>query len=207
MSRKLRAAVLVLLATLVTITLVVPSSLAYLIDTTSVARNTFVMAPALNEVQVPITVMKTIKSLCDGTISPEGFTFVLTDSRTGETQTAVSDAEGKATFLLSYSGLDEGEYNFTLHEQNDWLIGVTYDDTVYNIQVRIVMDELPWAEIAVDGMVVDVCEVSFENIYEEEFPDIPDTGDHAQPVLWLAMLLFSGYFLIVRPVQERKKRA
>lgn len=207
MSRRLRALALALLASAVMIALVVPASLAYLMESTATARNTFIMDPLLTEVQVPITVQKTVRTVRGDAISPEGFAFVLTDTQTNTTKTALSNAEGSASFLLSFCGLDEGVHSFTLHEQNDGRSGVTYDEQVYRIQVTISVDELPSAEIMLDGRRVESCAVSFENLYAGAVAGVPDTGDHTQPLLWLGLLLLSGSILLALRRRDGSRKA
>ena len=175
----------------------VPVTLSYVFDVTGPLVNTFVPPVAIHdENTVEILVDKTVLNLGDAAITPEGFTFLLQNTDTGVTHTAVSNKDGRARFLLSFSGADVGSHNFRLTEQNDGLDGVTYSTAEYLIRVDVsVVDGHTQRTLYLDGELVDAVQVGFQNIYQTE--QIPDTGDHSPVLMLLSLMLVSGALLLV----------
>lgn len=178
-----------LLLSLVVVGTVIPDTLAYVIDRTGVMTNTFVPdEDLLKDLQVPIYAKKIVTSTGDETISPENFTFVLTNTDTGEELYALSAASGQVQFDLAFDGMDVGVYNYTLHEQNNGREGITYSELVYNVQVEILTDPLR-AVVTVDGEDASRLMPTFENLYTQQ---IPDTGDHTPIVVCTAVMCLSA---------------
>lgn len=178
-----------LLLSLVVVGTVIPDTLAYVIDRTGVMTNTFVPdEDLLKDLQVPIYAKKIVTSTGDETISPEDFTFVLTNTATGEELYALSAASGQVQFDLTFDGMDVGVYNYTLHEKNNGREGITYSELVYNVQVEILTDPLR-AVVTVDGEDASRKMPTFENLYTQT---PPDTGDHTPIVVCTAVMCLSA---------------
>lgn len=184
--------------------IVVPVTLSYVFDVTAPLVNTFVppSAPVYGEDAVEITVHKTVINKGEAAITPEGFTFLLRNSVTGETLTAMSNKEGQARFVLTFTGAQPGSYTYLLSEQNDGLEGVTYSTAEYNIRVDVTgISGRTELSLFQDDKPVDAIAAAFENIYDTE--QIPDTGDHVPMVVFLVLLLGSGALLVLL-VKKRK---
>lgn len=204
MKRKTYCAVL-LLAALLTVSFCVPSALSYLIDQTPAAENTFVIAPILREVEVPIEVHDSVINLDEEkTIGPEGFRYVLTNERTGGQYFAVSDQDGVAVFTLFFSGLDAGTHDFTLRECGGDIPGVVYDDTVYHVQVTVTMGDVPTATVTVNGQPLEGFTIVFVNTY---FGKIPHTGDAATPMIWAGAMLLSAAAIAALLIMRKRANA
>ncbi|MBE6145492.1 MAG: hypothetical protein E7171_02610 [Firmicutes bacterium] len=127
------------------------------------------------DLDVEIKAKKTVKNIGDFEISPEGFTFVLTNRETGIEQNRVSDKYGDVTFNLKYTTADVGKtYYFTLEELNDRREYVTYSTLIYNVSVEVYFDDRDKlsAIVKVNDKAQADYTPSFENIYEryEETP-------------------------------------
>ena len=121
------------------------------------------------DLDVEIKAKKTVKNIGDFEISPEGFTFVLTNRETGIEQNRVSDKYGDVTFNLKYTTADVGKtYYFTLEELNDRREYVTYSTLIYNVSVEVYFDDRDKlsAIVKVNDKAQADYTPSFENIYE-----------------------------------------
>ena len=127
----------------------------------------------VEDYELKIASQKTVKNTGDYEIGPEGFTFILTNTDTQETKQLLSNDAGITLFGLTYTKEDIGKtFNYTIQERNDNKVNVTYSDKVYNIQVKIILnneDKLQ-AKIKVDGEDKDSVKVDFENIYHKVDP-------------------------------------
>lgn len=184
--------------------IVVPVTLSYVFDVTGPLVNTFVppSAPVYDENTVEILVNKTVVNKGEAAITPEGFTFVLRNTVTGETYTSISNKDGQARFALTFTAAQPGSYTYLLTEVNDGLEGVTYSTAEYTIRVDVT-DVGGHTERAlfVNDQPVDAIVATFENIYETE--QIPDTGDHIPMVVFAALLVGSGLLLLVLQKKRR----
>lgn len=175
-----------------------PPTLAYVADRSNTVRNSFTLPPYTppQPALVQVEVVKIVTALGEESISPAGFRFALVDTRTGLTQTLTTNAQGKATATLTID--DPGAaYTYRLTEIDDGRKNVTYSTEIYDITITPAVDanNCIAPRIAVNGAPVAAISVTFENLYVPEM-DIPETGDGAQPLLWLAMLLLSGAGLL-----------
>jgi len=183
--------------------IIVPVTLSYVFDRTDTLVNTFVPPAGLDdENAVEIIVNKTVVNKGDAAITPEGFTFQLRNVITGETRTAISDKDGLARFVLTFTGAQAGSHTFLLTEVNDGLEGVTYDAAEYTIRIDVTsVDGHTEHALYLDGKPVDRLAAAFQNVYETE--QIPDTGDH-EPILILALLLVGSGVLLALLLRKRK---
>lgn len=175
----------------------IPVTLSYVFDVADPLVNTFVPPAGIHdENMVEILVDKTVINQGEAMITPEGFTFQLENTVTGEILTATSNKDGRARFLLSFLGTDAGSHTFRLTEQNDGLEGVTYSTAEYLIRVDVaIVDGHAQRTLYLDGQLVDALQVGFTNIFDTA--QIPDTGDHAQAAVFAVLLLASGALLAI----------
>lgn len=183
--------------------IIVPVTLSYVFDIADPLYNTFVPPTGLDdENAVEITVNKTVVNKGDAAITPEGFTFVLRNVVTGETYTAISNKDGRARFVLTFTGAQAGSHTFLLTEVNDGLEGVTYSTAEYTIRVDVTsVDGHTEHALYLDGVPVDAITAAFENIYETE--QIPDTGDHNPMMIFAVLLVTSGGLLMLLRKKQR----
>ena len=120
-------------------------------------------------IDVEIKAKKTVKNIGDFEISPEGFTFVLTDLETGMQKNRTSDQYGDVVFNLQYTTSDVGKtYRYTLEELNDRKQYITYSTLIYNVDVEVNFNENDKlsAVVKVNDRLQTELTPSFENIYE-----------------------------------------
>lgn len=173
-----------------------PGTLAFMLDSSERLVNTFVPDPNLFEtVAVPIRIQKVVTCTGEKTIGPEDFTFVLTNTATGEESYVLSGWNGQARFDLTFDALDAGTHTYTVHELSNNRPGITYSDLVYTVEITI-SGEPAEAAITVNGEAVDTCSLTFENIYNSE-DGPPDTGDHTNLALCALLMLLSGGGLLM----------
>lgn len=180
---------ILLLSVIISVCVLVPATLAFMFDQAGPVVNTFVPPKGLDG-QVPVQIDITKKVVCDGPgiMSPAGFEFLLEDNSNGQKQTAVSNAEGKASIQLLYSGTDAGKtFEYTLFEVDTGVKDVTYSSAKYaiTVQVQLVDDELA-VVVQLNGAETQKCEVTFVNHYFSETP--PPTGDWANPALYMLLM-------------------
>lgn len=121
------------------------------------------------ELDVQITAKKTVKNIGDFEISPEGFTFVLTNTETGIQQNRLSDKYGDVVFNLKYTHDDVNKtFYYTLEELDDRREYVTYSTLTYNVTVDVHFNEQDKlsATVKVNDKAQTELIPSFENIYE-----------------------------------------
>ncbi len=132
--------------------------------------------PPEDSAAVRIPIVKTIKSDDAEPIGPGSFEFELENTETGEKLTAKTDSDGNATFNLTFRREDAGKtYTYKLSEKNDGREGVTYSDTVYDMDIAVMFDDSdnPVAVLYVGGEVApEDFAAAFENIYRS--PTTPD---------------------------------
>lgn len=192
-----------LFSAVVVLGIAIPMTLSYVFDVAEPLENTFVPLAGLHdENTVEIRVDKTVINKGEAMITAEGFTFVLENTATGDALTAVSNKDGQARFLLSFSGVDAGSHTFRLTEVNDGLEGVTYSTAEYQIRVDVAtVDGHTQRTLYLDGKPVNAVQVGFTNIFETE--QIPDTGDD-MPVAVFAVLLVSSGVLLALLLKKRR---
>ena len=111
-------------------------------------------------------------------LADKEFLFVLSDEEGNVVEEAYNDKTGKVTFSdLTFD--KAGTYNYTVTEKNTNAKGITYDKSVYNIQVDVVDNEdgtLNMTTTATkDG---EVSSIVFKNKAEKDsVPEQPEKGD------------------------------
>ena len=176
------------------------TSLAYITARSNILHNSFrVEYLPPQDISVPVMIQKSMVNLTEEEVGPDGFEFHLVNADTGATATAKSADNGLATMYLSFTADDVGKtYRYRLYELNTGRENVTYDDTVYDISIRLVLNEMHemTAVLTVNGQPVTEIIVEYENQYYVTTP-LPDTGDHAHLMLWTVMLVVSGAGLVL----------
>lgn len=141
------------------------------------------------------------------------FIFSLLDEDNNEIANAKNGLLGKFQFELNFT--KAGVYKYTLIEKNNSLVNITYDETVYNVEIKVVDEN---AELKVESIVYTlgeqvVEEITFNNTYTEPTPpppaepDSPKTGDNRNLALWLAVLFTSGVTLMGTVIFGKKRKA
>lgn len=192
--------VAMLLCVAITIVSAPPSSLAYITANSNTVHNSFrVVYLPPQDISVPIRIQKTMVNLSEDDVGPGGFEFHLVNPDTGVTTVATSAADGWATMQLTFTANDVGKtYRYRLYELNAGRENVTYDETVYDISIQLLLNEdhEMYAVLTMNGTPVTEIVAQYENQYDVAVVP-PDTGDHNHPLLWLVMLILSGTGLIV----------
>lgn len=206
--RRLWPVLALLLSVAVAAGFMLPASLAYITAQSNTIVNSFdAGAISPEDLQVPVRVQKTVSSTGAETISPEGFRFALLCQETGETTELTTNIAGIADAVISLADLQMNKtYTYLLSEINDGRERITYSDQVYTICITLSIDsEIRLVtDITVDGKPVRQIVASFENLYSPAWMP-PDTGDHSQPFLYLALMLFSSAGLILLMKQNAGK--
>lgn len=111
-------------------------------------------------------------------LADKEFLFVLSDEEGNVVEEAYNDKTGKVTFSdLTFD--KAGTYNYTVTEKNTNAKGITYDESVYNIQVDVVDNEDGTLNMTTtttkDG---EVSSIVFKNKAEKDsVPEQPEKGD------------------------------
>lgn len=154
-------------------------------------NNTFIPDP--EDITVSFDVDKVVKNTGVKSITPEGFKFILENNETHQKLYVTSNQLGNAAFNCTYTADDIGKtYSYKLYEVNEGKENMTYDTTVYDVQVSIAKEGnrlIP--TLKKNGVVVDEVVVEFENIYHVESKG-PPTGDNSHTNFWYVMLVLSS---------------
>lgn len=185
----------------------VPATLAHITAQSNTLVNTF-DAPCLSpdEVQVQVTVHKTVHNVGTERISPNGFRFKLESNQSSIPFVMTVDASGYASVTLSFSEADLGKtYTYRLSEINDQRENVIYSKQVYTIRLtpEVNADNQIVVAATVDGVPVENIVAAFENIYSAG-SNVPLTGDNAHPLMYALLMVLSGAGMIAL---KRKGRA
>ena len=191
-----------LLSLLVALTVIVPSTLAYVVERTGTLHNRFepVGGTAPIHAQVEVEITKKIRSMGDELIGPKGFRFRLVDTDSGEEFVFTSDQFGKAKGLLSFNALEDADqtYSFRLFEINDQAEDIVYDKNVFNVSIFVKQDPITrqlLPQVTVDGKPAKRIEASFTNVYAPSALP-PLTGDDFHFVLCILLMAASAAFAV-----------
>lgn len=207
--RRSWAALALLLVTIAAVGLSVPATLAYSTAKTETLVNTFTvlrLPPA--QTSVNVCVQKTVHNTGTKRIGPEGFSFSLQNTQTGEAFVLTSDADGLACVTLPFSEADMGKtHTYRLSEINDGRENVSYSDQVYAIEIALCVDanKQPVASARVDGVPVQQIVAAFENEYHAGDVILPPTGDDSSLGLYIALLLVSGAGLALLLIRRNRQ--
>lgn len=178
---------------------VIPSTLAYIAAHSDSLVNTFdapYFTPDFTSVEVKVH--KIMHNIGEKRLSAEGFQFRLEGADNAEVFTLTADKSGFASVTLPFSDADLGrEHIYRLYEVNDGRKDVIYDSNVY--ELKVTLDVNPSNQIVaqtyIDNTPVAKVEVLFENTYNAGSV-LPPTGDHTPILLYAAMMLLSGAYLV-----------
>lgn len=174
-------------------------------------NNTFVppSLPMPQDINVSVTVNKTVVNEDTTSIGPENFEFVLENIVNSQKTALKSDTEGLAIFNLTFAADDIGEtFNYRLTETNDQRQGLTYSTEVYDIKVEIALGEDNKLEaiVTLNGTVTENCVAKFENKYHSETTIAPPAGESNNLTFWFEMLIISMITLVVLLIAEKRDR-
>lgn len=184
------------------------ANVVYSLETATVNKVVFTNKYDAEDTDVTIGANKNLvgRDLADGE-----FKFVLKDRAGTIVATATNTEDGKIVFdKLIFS--EAGTYIFTVCEETGTLENVTYDKTVYVVEITVTDDgkgKLSASDpvIKKDGSNEAVNEIAFENVYTvPNDPDIPDTGDHSNIAVWFAIMALSGLGLIATVIFGKKTK-
>ncbi len=156
------------------------------------------------DITLGMDVTKVVENKGTAVKGPDGFVFILMDEAGQEIGRIVSDENGNASFeSLSFSEADIGKtFVYTIIEEQGDLDNMEYDDTVHTITIVISLNAENKLVATVNGEAASVVEVAFTNVYTA---DVPYTGDHSNPTMWVAMLFVTGGVLAVLTVDSKRK--
>lgn len=200
--------VLLLCSCMLSLSAGVPGTLAYISTSADLVTNSFKPSydPDTDTLYITITAHKTVECISEEKIGPEGFSFILENTQTGESVTKVSNEKGIAIFPFTFTPDDAGKvFTYQLYELKDERPGVTYSDQLYSVQISVDMaDEHVYAEILLNDFPTAIA--PFRNVYDaKDDPTLPDTGDHAQPVLYAGMIFAGGIgCFLLKPARKRR---
>ena len=166
-------------------------------------NNTFIPVP--DDVTVTVTVKKTIKALSAETIAPKDFEFILKNIVTGEEITLKTDANGLADLDLTFTEADAGKtFRYELSELQGKVVGVTYDTTVYTIDITVTLtdDNRLIADVTMNGEAVSDPVAEFVNTYKA--PAVAPTGDTSDVMYHLTIAAISAIALALLTVYRRR---
>lgn len=199
MNKRIVLVMLALLLCVAAIATALPSTIAYIAGQSNTVHNTFrVEYLPPQDVMVPVRIHKTVLCTGTGTISPEGFSFILENLDTGDIIPVTTLADGCGSTTLTFTADDVGKtYHYRLYERNDNRMHVVYDTTVYDISVSLQLNAQHEMStiLTVNGEPVTELAVSFVNRYNVS--DVPNTGDQSYPLLWLILLILSCAGLVI----------
>lgn len=139
------------------------------------------------------------KNLTGRTLKDSEFTFALyLNGKQVDTATNTG-----STFVLedTYQVSELGEYTYTVAEVKGNVTGVTYDDTVYTVKVKVYDNGK--GGVGVDHELVGVQKLCFENVYKPSVT--PETGDDFSAAPLISLMVLSSFGLVA--VMFCKKRA
>lgn len=143
--------------------------------------------------------------------SLKGFEFVLENMETHEKIKSYSDERGNAYFTLEYD-LDDlkKEFKYYIYETNQGVKGMTYDSSLYKIEVKVDLnkEQKLKGSVLVNGKKYDQSKITFHNIYQMNKNNRPPTGDQTHLLFWMGMALLSGTsFIILLFYDPKDKKA
>ncbi len=122
-----------------------------------------------------VKILKTIAG-DEKTLSSGDYTFVLADKESGDEIESVSnDADGNFAFSkITYNKV--GTYTYTISEKDEKAGGYTYDDTVYDVTVKVTDDGSGKLAATITGLNKDGSGADFENSYKADPTSVTFSG-------------------------------
>ena len=204
-TRRCRLVLALLLAAYLVLGFCVPTSLAYIATESGLMVNAFSATEfELDAAKVEVCLNKVVTPTGLDSIGPEGFFFNLTCDETGESLQMITDKNGKASAMLTFTQEHLNQtYIYRLSEINDGRAHVDYSEKVYEIAVSVALDANRniVLSLKMDGEPVPQVDALFQNIYVSQIV-LPDTGDDSCLLLYVSLLLLSGAALAL--LRKRK---
>ena len=157
---------------------------------------------APEDVETNIYIQKKVVNKTENGIGLKDFTFVLEYG--DSTYTDVSDAEGKAGFQITLGAKDIGQtYEFKVYEKRGNTAGVTYDNTVYTLKIKVEQNPDGSIKTIINEVDTNAVDLEFTNTYEK--PETPVTGDDFPVIMLGSLLVISGAAIVVLMLTRKKK--
>jgi len=157
---------------------------------------------APEDVVTNIYIQKKVNNKSEKGIGPDGFKFVLEFG--DEELVDTSDKDGKAAFQITFGADDIGKtYEFKVYEKRGNTAGVTYDKTVYTVEVQVLQNPDGSIKTVINGKDTDAIALEFTNIYEK--PVTPVTGDDFPIIALGSLLVISGAAMVVLMLTKKNK--
>ena len=149
-----------------------------------------------------IFIQKNVVNKTEPGIGLKDFTFVLSDGT--NTVEAKSDEKGKAGFQITFTAADIGKtYEYKVSEKKGNTAGMTYDNTVYTVTVKVSLNEDGTLGLTINDSITDSVTLNFTNTYEK--PGTPVTGDNFPIMLLGIMMLLSAAGIAMVLLTKRRK--
>ncbi len=146
-----------------------------------------------------------LKNYTGATLEDGQFSFELKDSDGNVVETVQNSADGSISFsALTFA--EAGEYTYTISEVIGDEDGVTYDETVYTVNIVVTDDGEGRLVASVD---TDSEDIVFNNEYtdpEDGTTSNPKTGDSSTILLWTCLLLSAILAVVVMMARKRKEQ-
>ena len=145
------------------------------------------------------------KTLNGRTLEEGEFSFELYDVSGAKLETVANAQDG--TFEFQAIPVEEaGEQTFTVKEVKGTVKGVKYDEAVCTVTVTATdnLDGTLTVECAYQKGGQAAASLNFVNTYTP-IVEPPKTGDENNPVLWMTLMLVSGFALMATLVIGKKK--
>jgi len=154
-------------------------------------------------------VIKGTKTLNGRDLKDGEFSFELY-SQSGQKIETVKNAQNGSFEFSEIPVQQAGEYTYTVRELKGEAEGITYDSAVYTVKVTVTDNLDGTFKVEYDYLKGTKTEESiiFVNAYAEPVvPEIPETGDNTNILLWIALLLVSGAGVITTTVYTVKRKS
>ena len=149
-----------------------------------------------------IFIQKSVVNKTEPGIGLKDFTFVLSDGTNAVE--AKSDEKGKAGFQITFTAADIGKtYEYKVSEKKGNTAGMTYDNTVYTVTVKVSLNEDGTLGLTINDSITDSVTLNFTNTYEK--PGTPVTGDSFPIMLLGIMMLLSAAGIAMVLLTKRRK--
>ena len=168
-------------------------------------------------VKVDLNVAFTVNNSGNQMMSAEGFAFRLQDAANGDIISAMTDAEGKATFTLTFTKNDIGKtFTYQLSQVKGDLEHMTYSDTVYTVTVTVAVDDITnqlAAKLEVDGKETRAVVAQFVGAYDYVAPPVEKApAEDGSSLLWIGLGVGGGVLVLAAIaaciiLRKKKQRA
>lgn len=172
------------------------------------AEMEFVNVYTPEDQNVDLTIEKVVEILSgEKEVGPEGFKFKVEDKDGKTVATLTTDENGKAVHTLTFNAEDIGKtFTYKITEIDTKKPGITYSDAVYEVSITIGQEETGelTTSMTVNGQAVFAVRAFFRNTYEA--PELPQTGDSNDLMLYAAVMALSALGFVAMLVLRKKEQ-